>query len=399
MNIQIVLNALNFLLADVRDGLGPFLGVFLQSHHWSVELIGSVTTIGGLAGVFLTFPIGIMIDIVRCKRLIIIIASMFIAVAIALIFLNPTFKITAFAQIMIALGAAAIPPAINAITLGIVGQKGFDYQLGRNEAFNHLGNSFSAVMSGLLSLYYKLFSVFLLNIFLAIAAIGCTLLIPFRKINYAQSRGASTDTDIKTASFWDIIQNQNMLVFCITVTLFHLANAAMLPLLGQSMMAKHLITNPGLYTAITIIVAQVTMIPAALLASSYAKIHGYYLVFILAIIVLPVRGLLAGLFQIPIILLPVQILDGIGAGLMGVAVPGLAARLLFGSGRFNAGFSFILTMQGIGAALSHGLAGYIAKYWGYNDSFIVLSIIALLALLCWVFFYKTNKSVHYNIRN
>ena len=46
----LALNALNFFMADVRDGLGPFLGVFLQQRHWSPGEIGIVMTIGGLAG-------------------------------------------------------------------------------------------------------------------------------------------------------------------------------------------------------------------------------------------------------------------------------------------------------------------------------------------------------------
>jgi hypothetical protein len=31
----LALCALNFFMADVRDGLGPFLGVFLQEKDWS----------------------------------------------------------------------------------------------------------------------------------------------------------------------------------------------------------------------------------------------------------------------------------------------------------------------------------------------------------------------------
>ena len=52
------LSLLCFALADVRDGLGPFLGIFLQSHGWTPDSIGYVMTIGGLAGMAVTAPLG-----------------------------------------------------------------------------------------------------------------------------------------------------------------------------------------------------------------------------------------------------------------------------------------------------------------------------------------------------
>jgi len=43
------LMALNFFMADMQAGIGPFLGVFLLAHHWSNAAIGSIMTLGGLA--------------------------------------------------------------------------------------------------------------------------------------------------------------------------------------------------------------------------------------------------------------------------------------------------------------------------------------------------------------
>ena len=31
---------MSFFLADVRDGLGPFLGIFLTERHWRPDEIG-----------------------------------------------------------------------------------------------------------------------------------------------------------------------------------------------------------------------------------------------------------------------------------------------------------------------------------------------------------------------
>ena len=77
-------------------------------------------------------------------------------------------------------------------------------------------------------------------------------------------------------------------------------------------------------------------------------------------------------------------LDGVGAGLLGVAVPGLVARILSGTGHVNAGLGAVMTMQGIGAALSPALGGYVAGRLGYPASFMVLGAIAVVALALWI---------------
>jgi MFS family permease len=86
----------------------------------------------------------------------------------------------------------------------------------------------------------------------------------------------------------------------------------------------------------------------------------------------------------PIGLVPVQVLDGVGAGLLGVAVPGLVARILAGTGHVNAGLGTVMTMQGIGAALSPALGGFVAEKLGYAASFMVLGAVALVALVLWL---------------
>lgn len=63
------LNLFNFLVADVRDGLGPFLGVFLQQNHWQVNKIGFVMTLAGLTSIIITTPVSMLIDHIRYKKI------------------------------------------------------------------------------------------------------------------------------------------------------------------------------------------------------------------------------------------------------------------------------------------------------------------------------------------
>ena len=50
--------------------------------------------------------------------------------------------------------------AVTGITLGLVRQKGFNRQNGRNQAFNHAGNMVGAGLSGLLGWLYGFSAVF-----------------------------------------------------------------------------------------------------------------------------------------------------------------------------------------------------------------------------------------------
>ena len=62
------LSLLCFFLADVRDGLGPFFGVYLQSCGWSADSIGYVMTAGSLAGLFVSTFAAALADQTRHKR-------------------------------------------------------------------------------------------------------------------------------------------------------------------------------------------------------------------------------------------------------------------------------------------------------------------------------------------
>jgi len=83
---------------------------------------------------------------------------------------------------------------------------------------------------------------------------------------------------------------------------------------------------------------------------------------------------------------PVQILDGVGAGLQSVAVPGLVARILNGTGRVNIGQGAVMTVQGLGASLSPAIGGWIAQEMGYGAMFLILGSFALVSVALWIGF-------------
>ncbi len=376
------LNALNFFMADVQAGLGPFLGVFLQARHWSPAQIGLVMTIGGLSGMVVTAPLGAFVDVTVAKRAIVVATALTIALASMAILLWPNFAVVTTAQIITGIAAAAVGPAIAAITLGLVRQLGFPHQLGRNEAFNHSGNVVAALLAGISGYFFGLSAVFLILAVMAVFSSAATLGIDPRQIDHRAARGAA-EGDAAVAKFGVLVRSKELMVLGFTLALFHLGNAAMLPLLGQSMVA-HDGANPSASTAATIAIAQLTMVPMALLAAQLAEDRGYWIVFLLALVALPIRGITASLVTGPWGLAPVQILDGVGAGLLSVAVPGLVARILAGTGHVNAGLGAVMTLQGIGAALSTTVGGIVAERFGYPAAFVALAAIAAVALALWV---------------
>ncbi|HEY0223614.1 MAG TPA: MFS transporter [Pseudolabrys sp.] len=376
------LNAVNFFMADVRDGLGPYLGVFLQQEKWTPTEIGVVMTIGGLAGMVATTPFGALVDRLQAKRVMMVVAALATVAASFVILFVPTFWATAVSQIATGVAGAVIPPAIAGITLGLVKQRGFTRQIGRNEAFNHAGNVAAALLCGALGYAFGLSAVFVVMSVLAVISLGALAYIDPKEIDYNAARGASAKSGAKIESFAVVFKSMPLIVLAATLLLFHLGNAAMLPLLGQSLAAKG--ADPSAYTSATIVIAQLTMIPAALLAAKLAELRGYWIVFMLALLALPLRGALAAALTGPITLGPVQILDGVGAGLLGVAVPGLVARILNGTGHVNAGLGAVMTAQGVGASLSPALGGLMAERLGYAASFLGLGGIAAFALALWV---------------
>jgi MFS family permease len=143
------LDALNFLLADVRGALGPFLNVFLVSQqHWSLSEVGVVTTTGGLLGLALQTPIGAAIDGTHAKRGVIVFALGVLAVGAIVIFAFPTFWPVLIANSLIAVVGDVFGPVVAALTLGLYARNQLAARMGRNSAFDHAGNITIAMVAG-----------------------------------------------------------------------------------------------------------------------------------------------------------------------------------------------------------------------------------------------------------
>src|SRR5262249_9171385 len=187
------------------------------------------------------------------------------------------------------------------------------------------------------------------------------LLIREEDIDHLQARGARTaHGEAHISGLREILASRPLAIFALAAVLFHCANAAMLPLLGQRLSVGH-DRDASLYMSACIIIAQCTMIPVALWAGRLANTHGRKPIFLLGFCVLPVRGVLYTLSDNPAVLVAMQLLDGLGAGIFGVLSVLVVADLTRGTGRFNITNGAISTATGIGAALSNALSGVMVQ--------------------------------------
>ncbi len=386
------LEALNFFMADLQAGIGPFLGIFLLAHGWKSGPIGTVMTIGGVAGMLMTAPAGALIDATSRKRMYVVISAIFTAIASAIVLYWQNFWLVSISQVATAIAGSVIGPAVIGITLGITRQAGFNRQNGHNQAYNHAGNVVGAALSGWLGFRFGMPAIFLLAVLFGVLSIVSVLLIPAKAIDDRAARGLEKDGDEggKVSGLKVLTGCKPLLVLAASLAFFHLGNGAMLPLYGLAAAGNHQ-GNPSVFVAMTIVIAQLVMILASLVAMRMVEKKGYWLVMLISFLALPIRGLIATHWINHTGLYPVQFLDGIGAGLQSVAVPGLVARILNGTGRVNVGQGAVMTVQGLGASLSPGLGGWIAQSIGYPSTFLLLGAMALVSITLWCL-YSTMQS-------
>jgi Major Facilitator Superfamily len=289
--------------------------------------------------------------------------------------------------------AAVFAPAVAAISLGIVGHAAFTKRVGRNESFNHAGNAFAAVTAGAAAYLWGPTVVFYLLAAMSAASIASLLTIPGREIDNDLARGLHdrlgdendpVADDDQPSGLRVLITCKPLLIFAVAVVLFHLANAAMLPLVGEKLALKdnRLATT---FMAACIVAAQVVMVPMAMLVGARADQWGRKPLFLAGFLILPLRGCLYTLSDNPFWLLAVQSLEGVGAGIFGAMFPVIVADLMRGTGRFNVAQGAVLTAQGIGAALSTTLAGMVVVRAGYSAAFLTLAAVAALGALVFFF--------------
>ncbi len=402
------LMALNFCIADVQNGMGPYVALFLQSWvGWGPAQIGTALAAGNFAQVIAQTPAGALIDRLRQKRALLSVGIVFIATAcLATVWLTTLSVVTA-AQALIGVAGAIFPPCLAAVALGLVGRKRMDRQMGTNQAFNAAGNMFAALALGAIGYFLGMKWMFYLVGVLCVAALVCVSRIRSDDIDYELARGADGETDQQKKeetgdSVWDgikgllkgfgeLFKQRTVLVFMVSAVIFHFANAAMVPLVTQ-MLAKGVGAQEAiLYTSGYMLASQLVFLVVAAVSGRLASSLGRKPLFLFAFAALAVRGVLYTLSDKPAALIAVQCMDGLGAGIFGVVSVLIVADLTRGTGRFNAAQGAIATAQGCGAFLSNYVGGIVAKHMGNDFTFYMLGGIAAAGFVFFLLFMPETR--------
>ena len=387
------LDGLNFLLADVQSGVGPFLAIYLAGYNWNEESVGLALTVGSIAGILTQTPAGGLVDFLRPKRALVGVAVVALAVGALLIALFPSFWPVMGAQVLIGGMSSVFIPAICAMSLGIVGRAAFDTRQGRNQTFNSAGNVTAAVSMGLLGYFVSDRSIFFFVVALAVPTILVLLLIRPAEIDYELARGANDgEKGGKAESVRVLFRDQPLVIFLVCAVMFHFANAAMLPLLGE-FLAKGRGRSSMLFMSACVITTQLVITLLASWSGRKAGTWGRKPLLLIAFGVLPIRGVLYTLTANKALLVAIQVLDGVGAGIFGVVSVLVIADLTRGTGRFNLTLGAITTAVGIGAALSQVIAGSIVHHVGSTAGFIFLAGVASAAFAILYFFMPETRNI------
>lgn len=381
----VALAVLNFFLADARDGLGPFLDAFLATNGWSTLTLGWIATAGGLVGLAATPLCGALVDGSTWKRALIAGPVVLVTAAALVTLIFPDAAVVWVGQIGTAVVGAVIGPALAGLTLGLAGERLFPRQIARNEFWNHGGN-----VASLLAIY-AMVSVFGqrgvigLMLFTALGALLAIAMIDPARIDHKVARGlAGNDGEPAPSGLKVLVETRGLVVLGLIMLAFHFANAPMSRLIAQQFSIE--LGSPFRTTAIITGVAQLSMILMAAAAPLLIRRLGLGTVMLIALCALPLRGFLAGAFDGFWVVYPAQVLDGVGAGLLGIVTPVAAERLLAGTGRFNVGFAAVMMVQGIGASMSNVFAGWLTAEGGYGVSHYAGGAIALGAIALFLVF-------------
>ena len=376
---------LNFFLADIQTGVGPLVAAYLAANHWDPRAVGFALTGGGLITVAISPFAGGIVDASTHKRRLIAVATLALSMGAVLIAVGAKRPLIAVALTLIGAAGAFIGPSLAAITLGIVGNGQFDRVFGRNQGFNAAGNVATALALAAIS-----WMLGLRTIFIAAAALAVPVWLTLRKIDprtidneVARGEGNKEEKS-SLAHFFRICADRTLLIFFACAFLFHFANAAMLPQLGE-MLAKGNQRVAAPFMSACIIVTQCVIAASAARIGRLAGNIGRKPLLLIGFGVLPVRGVLYSLTHVTSALIGIQLLDGVANSIFGVVSILLVADRMRGKGHFNLAQGGLAVCVGLGAALSNTFGGTLAHRFGFGASFVGLAAVGLLAfLLLWI---------------
>jgi MFS family permease len=382
-----------FFVADVQTGFGPFVAVYLTEHKWTQIDIGLVLSIGGIVALVGQMPGGALVDAVRSERKLAGISIAAIAASSLAYALWPVFAVVLAAAALQALASCVLGPVMAAISLGLVGHDNINERLGRNARFASMGNGLAAAAMGAFGYLVSVRMVFFITAAMLVPALLSLRLISPQEIDPERAHaGPRRPRGRRMSDILGILRKHALIIFAGCLMLFHLANAAMLPLMGSVLTARSS-QWAVLMIAASIVGPQLVVAIFSPWVGHKARTWGRRPLLLAAFATLPLRGVLFAVVTNPVLLVAVQLLDGVTATVFAVLVPLVIADVTRGTGHFNLGQGIVGTMVGIGASMSPTYAGYLSDHFSSQIAFLGLAAVALLGFVTtWALMPETRPA-------
>ena len=261
--IMSTLNERNFmvgLLYFFNQRPGIFVAPYLLLEGVSESKIGFVLFISGIIALSLQTPAGQIVDEVHDKTKILIMGNIVTILGCLLLSNFSMVSIVTMAVTFNVVSDVFVFPSLYATTLGIFGSEDIEKQAPLNETFMHSGNATFAVTACVIVLFAAGQASSIFYICVAMRCMGICIILRYinsYNIDFNKSRGlvsTMSNTDVESSthskdtfasifliepdvplSYKVLLTDFHVVVFLVSIMLFHLANAAMLPLLSQQL--------------------------------------------------------------------------------------------------------------------------------------------------------------------
>jgi MFS family permease len=374
------LNSLNFLIGAIQTAFGPFFSVYLTQQGWSQVDIGFVLSIGTASALILQIPAGVIVDSIHHKRLLLAIAMVLLGISAFTVGTAPSLRWVLTARVLQSFASCLLTPAIAALTLVLCGHAAFSERLGSNGRYASLGSLLAAAAFGAIA--YALSERWVFICTTGLAATGLATLLAFHASDSVEDDHPALlhprERKARDHRPWNVFRGFTLHIFAASVLLFHLSNAAMLPLALNALSRR--VPEPGLIVSAAIIVPQAVVVLFSPWAGRLAQSLGRRPILLVGFAAVPLRAILfMGLPDAPS-LVAIEILDGISATVFGLMMPLIAADITSRNGYLNLAIGFLGLASGLGATASTSVAGWLADTFGVPAAFLGLALAGLAAL-------------------
>jgi MFS family permease len=368
------LDWLNFFVATLQTGFGPFIAVYLTGNKWTQASIGLALGAGTGVVVLSQVPAGLLVDAIRRKRAAVLAGVLLVAASAVLLAVWPARLPVMSALALQGFASCMMVPAIAAVSLALVGHAGFAGRIGRNARFAAMGNACGALLMGVCGTLLDSRAVFWLA-----AALAAPAILALRRMPRGEDWGAAALPPPHRGSASHLLRDRRLLALAGCVLLFHLCNAALLPLAAGAL-TRRSGDVANLLIAACLIGPQIVVAMLSPTASACAERWGRRPVMLLGFAALPLRALVFAGTANPTLIVAAQLLDGVSATAFGVLLPLIADDLTRDTGRFNLCLGVAGLAVGVGATFSTVLAGRLATDLSLPAAFLVLTVVGVAAV-------------------